>query len=99
MAREALHLSVSRWGCADHLNPENLMEAAYLEASERTAPPNLKMLLPADEAAESLSICPKTLWNHTEPRGTIPCVRIGTRVLYDPLDLRAWIDGQKRCAA
>ena len=54
-----------------------------------------KLLLPAREAAEAMSICEKTLWSHTQPRGTIPCVRIGARVLYDPVDLRKWIDGRK----
>lgn len=58
------------------------------------APP--KLLLSAREAAGGLAICEKTLWTHTEPRGTIPCVRIGARVLYDPRDLAAWIDRQKK---
>ena len=55
-----------------------------------------KLLLSAREAAEALSICGKTLWSHTAPRGTIPCLRIGARVLYDPHDLEAWIDAQKK---
>ncbi len=55
-----------------------------------------KLLLSAQKAAETLSICPKTLWNHTFPRGGIPCLRVGTRVLYDPRDLQAWIDAQKK---
>ncbi len=58
-----------------------------------------KLLLSAREAAKSLSICEKTLWTHTKPRGTVPCVKIGTRVLYDPRDLAAWIDSQKAGAA
>lgn len=55
----------------------------------------VKMLLTVDEAAAALSICPKTLWSNTVPRGTIPAVRIGTRVLYDPRDLASWIDAKK----
>lgn len=58
------------------------------------APP--KLLLAAREAAAALSICEKTLWSRTEPRGTIPCVRIGARVLYDPRDLSAWIHARKK---
>lgn len=58
-----------------------------------------KLLLSAREAAEALSICPKTPWSHTAPRGTIPAVRIGARVLYDPRDLTAWIDAQKQGGA
>lgn len=69
------------------------------ERPEEMASRDLKLLLAAREAAQSLSICPKTLWNHTVPRGTIPCVRIGTRVLYDPDDLRRWIAAQKETAA
>jgi len=57
-----------------------------------------KLLLSAPEAAKSLSICAKTLWSHTQPRGTIPRVRIGTRVLYDRNDLRRWIEDQKALA-
>ena len=56
---------------------------------------HLRLLLPAPEAAEALSVCDKTLWSVTEPRGDLPCVRIGRRVLYDPTDLRRWIDSQK----
>lgn len=55
-----------------------------------------RLLLPAREAAAALSICEKTLWSHTQPRGTIPCVKIGARVLYDPRDLQRWIDAQKK---
>ncbi len=58
-----------------------------------------KLLVSAREAAASLSICEKTLWSNTAPRGSIPFVRIGARVLYDPADLRAWIDAQKKGGA
>lgn len=54
-----------------------------------------RWLLSARDAARALGICPKTLWNLTRPRGDLPCVRIGSRVLYDQRDLLAWIDGQK----
>lgn len=55
----------------------------------------LRLLLSAREAAQSLSICEKSLWNVTRPRGDLPCVRIGRRVLYSVDDLRCWIDEQK----
>ena len=55
----------------------------------------VKLLLAAREAAEALSVCEKTLWSMTEPRGDLPCVRIGRRVLYDQRDLLAWIDRRK----
>lgn len=55
-----------------------------------------KLLLTAREAASTFSVCEKTLWSITEPRGDLPAVRIGRRVLYDPTDLRRWIDAQKK---
>ena len=51
-----------------------------------------KLLLSAEEAAKALGICTKSLWNFTTPRGTIPAVKIGSRVLYSPADLRTWIE-------
>ena len=55
----------------------------------------LKLLLAAREAAEALSVCEKTLWSLTQPRGDLPCVRIGRRVLYDVADIRKWIESKK----
>ncbi len=53
-----------------------------------------KLLLSAVEAAKAMSVCPKTLWSMTQPRGPIPCVRCRSRVLY-PLDgLKEWIASQ-----
>ncbi len=37
----------------------------------------------ARETAQALGFCEKTLWNNTEPRGPIPCYKVGSRVLYD----------------
>jgi len=54
-----------------------------------------KYLLTTREAAHRLSICEKTLWTVTHPRGSLPCVRLGKRVLYDPNDIRQWIEQQK----
>jgi predicted DNA-binding transcriptional regulator AlpA len=54
----------------------------------------VRLLLDAIEASKALSVSQKTLWSHTRPRGTIPCVRIGTRVLYSVADLQKWIDQQ-----
>ena len=63
-----------------------------MSKAETTVP---KLLFSAEEAAQALSICQKTLWSSTKPRGDVPCVRIGTRVLYDPADLRSWIFTKK----
>ena len=58
-----------------------------------TAPPPL--LLRAEQAAKALAISPRLLWTLTND-GTIPCVRIGRTVRYDPNDLTAWIKRQKQ---
>ncbi len=54
-----------------------------------------KLLLSARDAAKALSISERTLWGLTAPRGPIPCVRLGGRVLYSPESLRRWIAGQQ----
>ena len=60
------------------------------ETAQAPAP----LLLDARETARVLSISPRTLARLTAA-GSIPCVRIGHRVLFDPRDLTAWIDRQK----
>ncbi len=56
---------------------------------------DIKLLLSAREAAKALSICEKSLWSATAPRGPIPCVRLGARVLYAVDDLERWIERAK----
>jgi excisionase family DNA binding protein len=53
-----------------------------------------KLLLSAREAAKALSVSERTLWSMTAPRGPIPAVKIGTRVLYSVTALQKWIDAQ-----
>ncbi len=57
------------------------------------APPS-RLLLSARDAATALSIGPRKLWELTNTKAIL-CVRIGRRVLYDPGDLRAYIDERK----
>lgn len=52
---------------------------------------SLRLLLSRADAAKALSLSQKTLWNRTYPRGPIPCVRIGARVLYAVVDLESFI--------
>ena len=59
-----------------------------MSATETPAP----LLVSTQAAAELLGISPKTLWSFTQPRGPVPCVRIGARVLYSPDRLREWLD-------
>jgi hypothetical protein len=54
-----------------------------------------RLLLDVPDACAALSICAKTLWTLTAPRGPIPAVRIGRAVRYDVRDLQKFIDGQK----
>ena len=54
-----------------------------------------KLLLSAREAAAALSISERTLWAHSQPRGDIPVVRLGGRVLYPVDGLRDFVERQK----
>lgn len=53
-----------------------------------------RLLLSAREAARQLGISERTLWGLTQPRGTIPAVRIGVRILYSRESLVQWIAEQ-----
>ncbi len=52
------------------------------------------LLVDVRRAAAMLGVSQRTLWTLTHD-GTIPVVRIGSRVLYDPQDLRAFIASRK----
>lgn len=66
-----------------------------------TAPPAPLALRPR-EAAESLQISPRHLWQLTAD-GVIPCVRLGSgkrrTVLYPVNELQAWLSQQASAAA
>lgn len=53
------------------------------------------LLLKPRDAARLLAIGQRKLWELTACRD-IPCVRIGKAVRYDPRDLTAFIDQQKK---
>lgn len=61
---------------------------------------NERLLLSASEAAKKLGISEKTLWSYTiragNSKGTIPSVRIGSRVLYSVVALADWIAQQHK---
>ena len=50
-----------------------------------------KSLWSKRECAEQLGISERTLHSHTTPRGTLPCVKIGTRVGYRPEAVEQWL--------
>ena len=52
------------------------------------------LLASSRQAAHLLSVSERTLWGITSPRGSVPCVRIGSRCLYSPDALRTWIAAQ-----
>ena len=47
------------------------------------------------EAADWLGVSEKTVWNNMVPRGTLPVVRIGTRTMIDPDDMKAFAESMK----
>lgn len=56
------------------------------------------MLLTTRQAAWRLNISERTLYSYTQS-GSIPVVRIGRAVRYDPADLRAWIERAKKSSS
>lgn len=48
------------------------------------------LLLSTKEAAQLLSVSPRTLWGWTAS-GDVPCVRKGRILRYDPEALRQWV--------
>lgn len=46
------------------------------------------------EVAEQTGLCEKSIWNGTAPRGDLPCVKLGARILYRPADVAAWIESR-----
>jgi excisionase family DNA binding protein len=56
------------------------------------------LLLTAHEAAELLRVSERTLWSNTQPRGSIPAIRIGRVVRYCPDALREWKQRQVAAA-
>ncbi len=52
-------------------------------------------LLTADEIARVLSVSRKTIYKLTE-NGTLPCIRIGRAVRFDPADVEAFLQQAKQ---
>ena len=51
-------------------------------------------LLSIREASELLNLCEKSVWNHAAPRGSLPVVRIGSRLLFRRDDIDAWVESR-----
>lgn len=54
-----------------------------------------QILLRPREAAARLSISERQLWAHTQPRGPIPSVRIGSSVRYSATALQSFAAGNQ----
>lgn len=59
--------------------------------SNRETQTHTSMALRPKHAAKALGIGQRKLWSLTAPRGPIPCVRVGTCVLYPTDALHAWL--------
>lgn len=51
-------------------------------------------LLTIREASKLLNLCEKSIWNHCCPRGDLPCVKLGARLLFRRDDINAWVDSR-----
>ena len=51
----------------------------------------MESLMTTGETATALGVSPRTVWALTQ-EGALACVRIGRRVMYDPADVRAFVD-------
>lgn len=62
----------------------------YRNDEQATEIPRLS--LKPKEAAVSLGMSDKALWNRTAPRGDIPAVKVGSRTCYFVHQLKEWAD-------
>lgn len=51
-------------------------------------------LLTIREARQLLKLCEKSIWNHCCPRGDLPCVKLGSRLLFRREDINAWVESR-----
>lgn len=75
----------------DDAHVSRLWQEWLMQNTTETTP---RLLLTPREAAQTLAISPRKLWEVTKTGG-LPCVRIGRAVRYDITDLQTWITAQK----
>lgn len=63
------------------------------------APEEPRLRNTRDTATEFFGKSERWLWQQTTPRGPIPCVRLGSTVLYDWANLEEWIANQSQAAS
>lgn len=54
-----------------------------------------RLLLKPRQAAQACEASERWLWQHSQPRGPIPCVRIGGLVRYCPEALKRYFASQQ----
>lgn len=59
----------------------------------------VKLAVDVRDAARMLSISERALWSLTSPRGPVPAVRLGRRVLYSVDSLREFLARQQETSA
>ena len=56
--------------------------------------PAVTKLLSIRDVADQTGLCEKSVWNSTAPRGSLPCVKLGARILFRAEDVSAWIESR-----
>lgn len=76
----------------------------YIEIVQHTEPAKQhtevgvpKLALSPKEAAVAIGVSEKTLWSITAPRGMLKCCKVGTRTLYRPSDIDAFLIESQEC--
>ena len=80
-------------GCPMPGNAPSTTPPPLLVDASTTTPPAL--VVDRRNAARILAVSERTVWSRTVPRGDLPCVRVGARVLYSVDTLRAWVVQQE----
>jgi hypothetical protein len=76
---------------------ERKVAAEPTQLSGRSEPGLSPLLVDEREARHLLGgLCAKTMYN-LRKSSQIPSVKIGARIMYDPADLRAFVQRQKGC--
>lgn len=98
-ARELVNKEGAGVAAPDTL-PNNCVGESTRSDLKRQSKPPLRVervpILPTlalrpNDAAKALGLGVRKLWQETQPRGPIPCVRLGKAVIYPVDQLRAWL--------
>lgn len=65
------------------------MKSMYRDQSQ---PEMQQLAMTPTQAARALNLSPKKLWLISQPRGSLPCLKLGSRVAYFPHQIQQWAD-------